>query len=341
MEYTKLGNSDLNVSRICMGCMGFGDAKNGQHSWTIDEEHSREIIKHGLELGINFFDTAVGYQNGTSEQYLGRALKDFAKREDVIVATKFLPRTPEEIEQGVSGQKHIETMIDKSLSHLGMDYVDLYIYHMWDYNTPIYDILEGMNHAVKAGKVRYIGISNCFAWQLAKANALAEKEGFSKFVSIQGHYNLIFREEEREMVPLCMEDNIALTPYSALAGGRLAKHPGETSKRLEEDSYAKFKYDATAAQDEIIISRVAKLAQRRDVTMTEISLAWLLTKVTSPVVGATKFHHVEGAARAVDLKLTEEELAYLEEPYTPHRLVGVMAQNTAATKAEKRGVDGR
>lgn len=326
MEYTKLGNSELNVSRICMGCMGFGDAKNGQHSWTVDEEHSREIIKHGLDMGINFFDTAVGYQNGTSEQYLGRALKDFAKREDVVAATKFLPRTPEEIQQGVSGQKHIETMIDKSLGHLGMDYVDLYIYHMWDYNTPMYDILDGMNNTVKAGKVRYIGISNCFAWQLAKANALAEKEGFAKFVSIQGHYNLIFREEEREMVPLCTEDNIALTPYSALAGGRLAKHPGETSRRLEEDSYAKFKYDASAKQDGIIISRVAKLAQKRNVTMTEISLAWLLTKVTSPVVGATKFHHVEGAAKAVDLKLTEEELAYLEEPYTPHRLVGVMAQ---------------
>lgn len=336
MKYTKLGNSELNVSRICMGCMGFGDAGSGQHSWTIDEEHSREIIKRGLELGVNFYDTAVGYQNGTSEQYLGRALKDFAKREDVVVATKFLPRSPEEIEAGVSGQKHVETMIDKSLSHLGMDYVDLYIYHMWDYNTPLFDVLEGMNNAVKAGKVRYIGISNCFAWQLAKANALAEKEGFAKFVSVQGHYNLIFREEEREMVPLCMEDNIALTPYSALAGGRLAKHPGETSKRLEEDTYAKFKYDGTAEQDGVIISRVAKLAEKREVSMTEISLAWLLTKVTSPVVGATKLHHIEGAAKATSLKLSEEEIVYLEEPYMPHRLVGVMAQNTKATKSENK-----
>lgn len=336
MEYTKLGNADLKVSRICMGCMGFGDANNGQHSWTIDEMHSREIIRQGLASGINFFDTAVGYQNGTSEQYLGRALKDFAKRDEVVVATKFLPRTPKEIEQGVSGQKHIETMIDKSLGHLGMDYVDLYIYHMWDYNTSLYEILDGMNNAVKAGKVRYIGISNCFAWQLVKANALAEKEGFAKFVSVQGHYNLIFREEEREMVPLCTEDNIALTPYSALAGGRLAKHPGATSERLEKDTYGKFKYDAAAEQDSIIIVRVAELAEKRNVSMTEISLAWLLTKVTSPVVGATKFHHVEGAAKAVSLKLTAEELFYLEEPYTPHRLVGVMAQNTAATKAEKK-----
>ncbi len=273
MKYTKLGNSELNVSRICMGCMGFGDAKNGQHSWTLDEEHSREIIKHGLELGINFFDTAIGYQSGTSEQYVGRALKDFAERDNVVVATKFLPRTPEEIAAGVTGQQHIEQMINTSLKNLGMDYVDLYIYHMWDYETPLYDIMDGLNRIVKAGKARYIGISNCFAYQLARANALAEKEGFAKFVSVQGHYNLIFREEEREMAKLCAEDNIAMTPYSALAGGRLSKHPGETSKRLQEDDYARLKYDSTAEQDEIIIRRVAKLADRRGVTMTEISLA--------------------------------------------------------------------
>lgn len=335
MKYTKLGNSELNVSRICMGCMGFGDAKNGQHSWTLDEEHSREIIKHGLELGINFFDTAIGYQSGTSEQYVGRALKDFAERDNVVVATKFLPRTPEEIAAGVTGQQHIEQMINTSLKNLGMDYVDLYIYHMWDYETPLYDIMDGLNRIVKAGKARYIGISNCFAYQLARANALAEKEGFAKFVSVQGHYNLIFREEEREMVKLCAEDNIAMTPYSALAGGRLSKHPGETSKRLQEDDYARLKYDSTAEQDEIIIRRVAKLADRRGVTMTEISLAWLLTKVTAPVVGATKRHHVEGAASAVDLALTEEEISWLEEAYVPHRLVGMMAQNTRAAAGDK------
>ena len=330
MKYTKLGNSDLTVSRICMGCMGFGDAKNGQHSWTIDEEDSREIIKEGLDLGVNFFDTAIGYQSGTSEQYVGRAIKDFAKREDVVIATKFLPRTPEEIQQGISGQEHIERMINTSLKNLGLDYVDLYIYHMWDYETPLYDIMEGLNKIVKERKARYIGISNCFAYQLAKANALAEKEGFQKFVSIQGHYNLIFREEEREMAKLCAEDNIAMTPYSALAGGRLSKHPGETSKRLEEDSYAKLKYDDTARQDQVIIDRVAELADKRGVSMTEISLAWLLTKVTAPVVGATKLHHIQGAAKAVDLQLTEEEIRYLEEAYVPHKLVGVMAQNTPA-----------
>ncbi|WP_455615843.1 aldo/keto reductase [Eisenbergiella sp.] len=333
MQYTKLGNSDLTVSRICMGCMGFGDAKSGQHSWTLDEAASRDIIRRGLELGVNFFDTAIGYQGGTSEQFVGRALRDFAKRDEVVVATKFLPRTNEEIEAGISGQMHIERMVDKSLENLGMDYIDLYIYHMWDHRTPVYDILDGLDRVIRAGKVRYIGISNCFAWQLAKANALAEKEGFARFISVQGHYNLLFREEEREMAPFCAEENIAMTPYSALAGGRLSKHPGEISKRLLEDSYAKSKYDAAAQQDGVVISRVAKLAEKRAVTMTEIALAWLLTKVTAPVVGATKLHHMEGAAKAVELTLSEEEAAYLEEPYVPHKLVGVMAQNTAAFPA--------
>ena len=335
MQYTKLGNSDLTVSRICMGCMGFGDAKNGQHSWTLDEAHAREIICRGLELGVNFFDTAIGYQSGTSEQYLGRAIRDFARREEVVVATKFLPRTQAEIAAGITGQQHIARMLDTSLKNLGLDYVDLYIYHMWDYETPIYDVLDGLNQAVKAGKVRYIGISNCFAYQLAKANALAEREGFAKFVSVQGHYNLIFREEEREMARLCQEDNIAMTPYSALAGGRLSKRPGETSKRLEEDSYAKFKYDATAKQDAVIIQRVAELAENRGVSMTEISLAWLLTKVTAPVVGATKLHHIDGAAKAVELTLSPDEIAYLEAEYVPHKLVGVMAQNTPAAAREQ------
>lgn len=334
MKYTQLGNSDLQVSRICMGCMGFGAASNGQHSWTLDEEHSREIIRRGLELGVNFFDTAIGYQSGTSEQYLGRALRDFAKRDEVVVATKFLPRTNEEIAAGVSGQEHIRRMLEKSLQNLGTDHVDLYIYHMWDYQTPLYDILDGLNQMVKEGKTRYIGISNCFAWQLCKANALAEREGFAKFVSVQGHYNLIFREEEREMAPFCREENIAMTPYSSLAGGRLSKRPGETSKRLQEDSYAQMKYGNMADQDAPIIQRVAELADRRGVSMTEISLAWLLTKVTAPVVGTTKLRHIEGAAKAVDLKLTAEERAYLEEPYVPHPLVGVMAQNTPAAAKE-------
>lgn len=327
MEYIKLGNSDLNVSRICMGCMGFGDPTQGACTWTLGPEASRDIIKRGLELGVNFYDTAIAYQSGTSEQYVGKAIRELAHREDVVIATKFLPRTSDEIASGITGQQHVERMLNKSLENLGMDYVDLYICHMWDYNTPIEDIMEGMNNAVKAGKVRAIGISNCFAWQLAKANAIAERNSWAKFVSVQGHYNLIFREEEREMVPLCAEDNIALTPYSALAGGRLSKRSGETSKRQEEDGVAKMKYDASAEQDSIIIARVAELADRYGVTMTQIALAWLLKKVASPVVGATKLYHIEGAVAALDLKLTDDDMTYLEEAYIPHPLVGVMALN--------------
>lgn len=327
MLYTKLGASDLNVSRVCMGCMGFGDAAKGQHAWTLDEKRSKEIIRYGLENGINFFDTAIAYQGGTSEQYVGRALREMAKREDFVIATKFPPRMPEEIESGVSGQAHIANLLDRSLANLGMDYVDLYICHMWDWNTPVEEIMDGLNRVVRAGKARYIGISNCYAWQLAKANALAEKEGFAKFVSVQGHYNLIFREEEREMVPYCREEGIALTPYSALASGRLSRKPGETSERLEKDAYAKFKYDATAEQDGKIIDRVAEQAERRGVSMTEISLAWLLTKTDSPVVGATKPHHIDSAVAAMGLELSPEEIQYLEEPYLPHALAGVMATN--------------
>lgn len=327
MKYKKLGNSDLIVSNICLGCMGFGDSTKGQHLWTLNEENSEEIIKYALEKGINFFDTAIAYQSGTSEQFLGRILKKYAEREKVVIATKFLPRTEEEIEKEISGQKHIEIMLNKSLENLGTDYIDLYIYHMWDYNTPLYDIMEGLNNMVKAGKVKYIGISNCFAWQLAEANALAEKYGFAKFISVQGHYNLIFREEEREMIPYCREKNIAVTPYSSLAGGRLSKHYGETSKRLVEDKYAKLKYDLTKEQDKIIINRVAELADKKNISMTEVSLAWLIKKGAVPVAGATKISQIDGMVKSVDTKLTEEEIKYLEEPYVPHKLVGVMAQN--------------
>ena len=327
MEYVKLGESDLQVSRICLGCMGFGDPTIGQHSWTIDENLTRDIIRRALDLGINFFDTAIAYQLGTSEQYVGRALRDMARRDDVVVATKFLPRTSEEIAAGVSGQQHVMNSIDTSLQHLGMDHVDLYIYHIWDYKTPASEILEGMNDAVKAGKARHIGIANIYAYQVAKMNALAEKNGWAKFISVQNHYNLIMREEEREMFPYCREENIAMTPYSALASGKLSKRPGETSKRQAEDSFMHFKYDATAQQDSVIVERVMELADRYGVEMTQVALAWLLTKVESPIVGATKLHHIEGAARSLDLQLTADDIRYLEEPYVPHNLSGVMAVN--------------
>ena len=229
MEYVNLGKSDLKVSRICMGCMGFGNASTGQHSWTVDEEISKSIIKKGLELGINFYDTAIAYQAGTSEEYLGKAIREYAKRDEVVIATKFLPRSQEEIAKGISGKKHVLSSLDSSLSHLGMDYVDLYIYHMWDWNTPVEEYLAGMAEGVKAGKIRQIGIANCFAWQLAEANAIAKENGWPEFVSVQNHYNLIMREDEREMKVYADERNIALTPYSALAAGRLSKKPGETS----------------------------------------------------------------------------------------------------------------
>ncbi len=327
MQYAKLGTSDLRVSRICLGCMGFGNPQTGQHSWTVGEDETHAIVKRALDAGVNFFDTAIGYQSGTSEQYLGRALREFAQRDDVVVATKFLPRSADEIAEGITGQQHIANSIDASLSHLGMDHVDLYIYHMWDYNTPLHDVLEGLANVVAAGKARHIGIANVYAWQLVKANGIAEREGFPKFVSVQNHMNLIFREDEREMLPCCAEEGIALTPYSALASGRLSRLPGETSKRLEEDSYAKFKYDATADADALVIGRVAEVAQARGVSMTEVSLAWLLTKVDAPIAGATKLRHVDGAVAAVDLVLSDDEVAYLEEPYVPHAIVGVMAQN--------------
>lgn len=327
MKYTQLGESDLQVSRICLGCMGFGDPNKGGHAWTLDQEATNKIIKHALDSGINFFDTAIAYQGGTSEQYVGNALRQFTDRDQVVVATKFLPRTEEEINNNVSALEHIENSLNTSLNNLGMDYVDLYIYHMWDYHTPMTDIMQALDKMVKDGKTRYIGISNAYAYQIATANAYAEAHNLTKFVSIQGHYNLIFREEEREMNRFAAENNIALTPYSALAAGRLSKQPGEVSQRLELDQVAKSKYDASQDQDLAIIRRVSELADKYQVTMTEISLAWLLTKVTSPVVGATKVHHIDGAVAAVDLNLSQEDITYLEELYTPHELVGVMPYN--------------
>ncbi len=327
MIYTKLGKSDLNVSRICMGCMGIGDPSKGMNKWAVPEEESREIIRYALDQGINFFDTAMSYQEGNSEEVLGKALKDFAKRDDYIVATKFLPRSQEELDRNVSGQAHVADCLDRSLKRLGLDYVDLYIYHMWDYHTPMEEIIEGLNNAVKAGKTRYVGISNCYAWQLAKANFYARENGFAEFISVQGHYNLIAREEEREMIPFCEDQGIALTPYSPLASGRLCRPASETTKRLELDAYARFKYDKSQDADAGIIERVKELAESKNVLMTEISLAWLLRKVTAPVMGVTKKSNIDGAVKAVELELTQEETDYLEELYVPHALAGVMAQN--------------
>lgn len=326
MEYIKLGNSDLNVSKICLGCMGFGEAKQGMHSWTLGEEESIKIIKKAIDEGINFFDTASAYQGGTSEKFLGQAIKKLTKREDVIIATKFLPRSEKERIEGVSVKEYIDKMISQSLKNLDTEYIDLYIYHMWDYNTSIEEIMEALNEEIIKGRIRYIGIANCFAWQLEKANYIAEKNGWHKFISVQNHYNMIFREEEREMFSCCMEENIAMTPYSPLASGRLVKNLNEKSKRLEADDFAKGKYDLTAKQDEIIIKRVAELAERKGMTKIQIALGWLFTKVDAPIVGATKISHIEDAISAISVKLSKEEVDFLDEPYIPHKLVGVMAQ---------------
>ena len=324
MEYTKLGNTGLDVSRICLGCMGFGVAERWTHPWVINEEQSRPIIKRALELGINFFDTANIYSDGTSEEIVGRALKEYANRDEIVLATKVWGR----MHQGANGaglsRKAIMSEIDKSLKRLGTDYVDLYLIHRWDYTTPIEETMEAMHDVVKAGKARYIGASAMYAWQFLKALHVAEKNGWTRFVSMQNHLNLIYREEEREMLPLCREEKIGVTPYSPLASGRLTRDRGETTHRSETDQVQKRKYDAMANADQLIIDRAAELANKHGVLRSQIALAWLLQKqpVTAPIVGATKLSHLEEAVGALTVKLTPEEIAYVEEPYVPHPVVG-------------------
>lgn len=327
MQYATIGRTDIKVSRFCLGCMGFGEVREGAlHKWTLGPDDTKAIIKQTLATGINFFDTAMAYSFGTSEEYVGQALRELAPRDQWVIATKYSPRMPAMIDPAVSGAEWIRTCIDNSLRRLGVDTIDLYYMHSWDYGTPIEESLEALNEAVIAGKVRALGVSNCHPYQLARANDIAVAHGWARFEAIQSHMNLIFREDERELLQLCAEDGISTMPYSALAAGRLSRKPGETSKRLELDTFAKGKYDATAEQDNVIIERVAEMAEKYETSMTAVALAWLLTKVTSPVVGATKPHHLEGPAAAADLVLAAEDIAYLEEPYVPHALVGVMAQ---------------
>ena len=327
MQYTTIGRTDIEVSRFCLGCMGFGEVReNALHKWTLGPEDTRAIIGQALDVGINFFDTAMAYSFGTSEEYVGQALRELAPRDQWVIATKYSPRPAAQVDPAVSGAEWIRTCIDNSLRRLGVDTIDLYYMHSWDYATPIEESLEALNEAVATGKVRALGVSNCHPYQLARANDIATAHGWARFEAIQSHMNLIFREDERELLQLCAEDGISTIPYSALAAGRLSRKPGETSKRLEMDTFAKGKYDATAEQDNVIVRRVAEVAERLGTSMTAVSLAWLLTKVTSPVVGATKPHHLEGPAAAADLVLSAEDIAYLEEPYVPHALVGVMAQ---------------
>lgn len=327
METVKLGNTGMDVSPICLGCMSFGTAENWVHNpWALNEEASRTIIKRALDLGINFFDTANAYAYGRSEEILGRALSDFANRDEVVIATKVFSPMSKSPNGGGLSRKHILSQIDQSLKRLGTDYVDLYIIHRWDYHTPIEETIEALNDVVRAGKARYIGASAMFAWQFQKALYAAEKHGWTRFVSMQNHYNLIYREEEREMMPLCIEEKIAVTPYSPLASGRLARETSETSQRLETDPIARQKYDTTADADQVIIERVAEVAEKHGVPRAHIALAWMLQKapVVAPIIGATKLSHLETAVEALSVKLSLEEMTYLEEPYVPHTPVGLI-----------------
>jgi 1-deoxyxylulose-5-phosphate synthase len=307
------------------GAWGFGDAERRVHKWVLDDENSRPIIQEALELGINFFDTANVYSIGRSEEILGRALRDFADRDEVVIATKLHGQ----MREGPNGQglsrKAILSEIDHSLKRLGTDYVDLYQIHRWDYQTPIEETMDALHDVVKAGKARYIGASAMFAWQFQKALHVAEKHGWTRFVSMQDHLNLIYREEEREMLPLCREEKIGVIPYSPLASGRLTRDwSSESTLRSETDQIAKSKYDATAETDRQVVERVAELADKHEVPRVHIALAWLLQKkpVTAPIIGATKTTHLEAAVGALSVTLAEDEVTYLEEPYAPHPIVG-------------------
>lgn len=324
MEYTKLGNTGLDVSRLCLGCMGFGSAAQGFHQWVLDEEHSRPVIKKALELGINFFDTANVYAGGTSEEIVGRVLKDYANRDEIVIATKVYSRMHKGPNGAGLSRKAIMSEIDKSLNRLGTDYVDLYQIHRWDNNTPIEETMEALHDVVKAGKARYIGASVMYVWQFMKAQYAAEKNGWTRFVSMQNHYNLIYREDEREMLPLCKEDKIGVIPFSPLASGRLTRDWSETTTRSETDQVQKAKYDATADTDRLVVERVATIAEKRGVPRAQIALAWLLQKepVTAPIIGATKISHLQDAAAALEVVLTPEEISFLEELYVPHPVYG-------------------
>ncbi|MHC5216231.1 aldo/keto reductase [Enterococcus sp. LJL128] len=324
MEYIKLGTTGMDISRICLGAMSFGDPERWLHKWVLEEEDSRIIIKKALDLGINFFDTANVYSLGRSEEILGKALKDYANRDEIVLATKVHGKMHEGPNGSGLSRKAILSEIEHSLKRLQTEYVDVYIIHRWDYDTPIEETMEALHDVVKSGKARYIGASAMYAWQFQKAQNIAEKNGWTKFVSMQNHLNLIYREEEREMIPYCQSEGISLTPYSPLASGRLTRDLSTQTKRGESDAIARSKYDQTAEKDQLVIERVAELAEKYQVSRVHISLAWLLQKesVAAPIIGATKLSHVETAADAVNFRLSAEDVLYLEEPYIPHAIVG-------------------
>ena len=323
MKYVKLGNSGLDVSKICLGCMSFGESGMGTHAWTLNEETSRQYMKKSLDVGINFFDTANVYSLGTSEEFVGRALRDFALRDEVVVATKVHGTMRKGRNAAGLSRKAIMTEVDHSLRRLGMDYIDLYQIHRFDPATPIEETMEALHDVVKAGKARYIGASSMWAWQFSKAQYVAEQHGWTKFISMQNHYNLLNREEEREMMPLCVDQGVGVIPWSPLARGRLTRDWDDATSRSETDEFGKGLYKA---EDQVIVERVAEVARELGAPRALVALAWVLSKsfVTSPIVGATKEAHIDDAVAACDIQLSAEHIARLEEPYTPHESVGFL-----------------
>jgi aryl-alcohol dehydrogenase (NADP+) len=324
MKYVKLGRTGLDVSKLCLGCMSYGVPERGGHPWSLTEEESRPFIRQALDAGVNFFDTANVYSDGTSEEIVGRALADFARRDEIVIATK----VHGQMHQGPNGwglsRKAIMAEVDNSLRRLGTDYIDLYQIHRFDSRTPVEETLEALHDVVKAGKVRYLGASSMHAWQFCKALYVADAHGWTKFVSMQNHYNLIYREEEREMLGLCADQGIAVLPWSPLARGKLTRPWDEATNRSETDAFGKTLYD-TAASDRVIVERVAEIAGERGISRAQVGLAWLYAKraVTAPIVGATKPQHLDDAVAATQLVLTVEEIARLEEPYVPHAVSGI------------------
>lgn len=320
MDYVKLGNTDIEVSRFCLGCMSFGDPASKMHAWTLNPDESETIIKHALDLGINFFDTANTYSAGTSEEYVGRAIKRNIQRDKVVLATKVY------FNEGHLSKGAIEKEIEGSLKRLGTDYIDLYIIHRFDYSTPIEETMEALHKLVKAGKVRALGASAMYGYQFFNLQLAAEKNGWTKFVSMQNHYNLLYREDERELIPICKQFNVSLTPYSPLAAGRLARSQWHThTLRSQTDQTAIAKYDGMESADRKIVQRVQELAEKHHVTMTQIALAWQFAKgVTSPIVGATKTQYLDDAVGALSVSLSDDEITYLEELYVAHPIVGAL-----------------
>jgi aryl-alcohol dehydrogenase-like predicted oxidoreductase len=324
MKYKNLGNTGLKVSELCLGCMSFGVPDRGDHPWTLPEEPSRRIIRQALELGFNFFDTANAYSDGTSEEIVGGALNDFTRREEVVIATKvFFPMSASPNGGGLS-RKAILASIDASLRRLGTDYVDLYQIHRWDYSTPIEETLEALHDVVKSGKARYLGASSMWTWQFSKALHVARRHGWASFVSMQNHYNLLYREEEREMIPLCIDARIGVLPWSPLARGRLTRVWNAETPRTRTDEYGNKLYVSTVEADRQVVARVASIAAARGVPNAQVALAWIRSKpfITAPIIGASKPQHLDDAIGGLTLELDTAEMAQLEAPYVPHAVVG-------------------